>query len=322
MPLSTKLRGQHAVARGLLGIRGMRREEAIGYLDAAEAFLAMNRRPVKKVPTLRGRTVINVFFENSTRTRTSFELAGKRLGADVVNLSVATSSARKGELLRDTAATLDAMAPDAIVVRHPASGVPSYLASRVRAAIVNAGDGMHEHPTQALLDAFTIRRSGRAFEGLKVVVCGDISHSRVARSNFLLLRLLGAQVRAVGPRTLLPSNLQSLGVSVYSDFDQAVAGVDVVMMLRIQTERLSGAFIPDAREYALRFGLNQRRLRLAAPGALVMHPGPMNRGVEIDDGVADGPQSAVLDQVESGVAVRMATLYRCISREESEEPAL
>jgi aspartate carbamoyltransferase catalytic subunit len=302
--------------RHLLGIEGMTREEALRFLDTATAFWEMNRRAVKKVPTLRGKTVINVFFESSTRTRTSFELAGKRLSADVVNLSVATSSTGKGEDLKDTARTLDAMAPDILVVRHAASGVPHYLSRVVRAGVINAGDGLHEHPTQALLDAFTMRRAGKSFEGLKVVICGDIAHSRVARSNFLLLQLLGAQVRAVGPSTLLPREVASLGVEVYTDFSAALAGADVVMMLRIQNERLDGALIPGAREYSRRYGLNRERLALAAPGALVMHPGPMNRGVEIADDVADGPGSVILDQVEAGVAVRMATLYLCVPTSE------
>jgi aspartate carbamoyltransferase catalytic subunit len=293
----------------LLGIEGLSKPAALQILDTARAFWEMNRRPVKKAPTLRGKTVINLFFENSTRTRTSFELAGKRLSADVVNISVATSSAKKGETLRDTLSTLNAMAPDVVVIRHAASGAPHYLAKRSSAAVINAGDGLHEHPTQALLDAFTIRQHKASFEGLKVLICGDVAHSRVARSNILLLNLLGAEVRVAAPRTLLPRDVASLGVKVYHDFASALAGADVVMTLRIQHERLVNALLPNTREYSRTFGLDARRLALAAEDAIVMHPGPLNRGVEISDEVADGPQSVVLNQVEAGVAVRMAVLY-------------
>jgi aspartate carbamoyltransferase catalytic subunit len=295
--------------RHLLGIEGLSKPAALQILDTARAFWEMNRRPVKKAPTLRGKTVINLFFENSTRTRTSFELAGKRLSADVVNISVATSSAKKGETLRDTLSTLNAMAPDVVVIRHAASGAPHYLAKRSSAAVINAGDGLHEHPTQALLDAFTIRQHKASFEGLKVLICGDVAHSRVARSNILLLNLLGAEVRVAAPRTLLPRDVASLGVKVYHDFNSALAGADVVMTLRIQHERLVNALLPNTREYSRTFGLDARRLALAAEDAIVMHPGPLNRGVEISDEVADGPQSVVLNQVEAGVAVRMAVLY-------------
>jgi aspartate carbamoyltransferase catalytic subunit len=295
--------------RHLLGIEGLSKPAALQILDTARAFWEMNRRPVKKAPTLRGKTVINLFFENSTRTRTSFELAGKRLSADVVNISVATSSAKKGETLRDTLSTLNAMAPDVVVIRHAASGAPHYLAKRSSAAVINAGDGLHEHPTQALLDAFTIRQHKASFEGLKVLICGDVAHSRVARSNILLLNLLGAEVRVAAPRTLLPRDVASLGVKVYHDFASALAGADVVMTLRIQHERLVNALLPNTREYSRTFGLDARRLALAAEDAIVMHPGPLNRGVEISDEVADGPQSVVLNQVEAGVAVRMAVLY-------------
>lgn len=295
--------------RHLLSIDGLTRASALSLLDTARAFWEMNRRPVKKAPTLRGKTLINVFFENSTRTRTSFELAGKRLSADVVNINVAQSSAKKGELLRDTIATLDAMGPDLIVIRHAASGAPHYVAQRVNASVINAGDGLHEHPTQALLDAFTIRQHKPSFEGLQVLICGDITHSRVARSNIQLLRLLGAKVRITGPRTLLPRDAETLGAEVFHDFSSALAGVDVVMMLRIQQERLLNALLPNTREYSRTFGLDAKRLALAAPDAIVMHPGPLNRGVEISDDVADSPQSVVLQQVEAGVAVRMAVLY-------------
>jgi aspartate carbamoyltransferase catalytic subunit len=296
-------------ARHLLGIDGLSRESALQLLDAAKAFWEMNRRAVKKAPTLRGKTVINLFFENSTRTRTSFELAGKRLSADVVNISASTSSTKKGETLRDTVATLDAMAPDVVVIRHSASGAPHFVAQRTRAAVINAGDGLHEHPTQALLDAFTIRHHKGSFDGLEVLICGDVTHSRVARSNILLLSLLGAKVRVAGPRTLLPREVESLGVRVFHDLPSALAGVDVVMTLRIQQERLVNALLPNTREYSRTFGIDANRLALAKKDAIVMHPGPLNRGVEISDEVADGPQSVVLDQVEAGVAVRMAVLY-------------
>ncbi len=295
--------------RHLLGIEGLSKSAALTLLDTARAFFEMNRRPVKKAPTLRGKTVVNVFFENSTRTRTSFELAGKRLSADVVNISASTSSTKKGETLRDTISTLDAMSPDVIVIRHAASGAPHYVARRTRASVVNAGDGLHEHPTQALLDAFTIRRYKPSFEGLTVLICGDIAHSRVARSNILLLNLLGARVRVAGPRTLLPRDVESLGVEVFHDFRAALTGADVIMTLRIQQERLVNALLPNTREYSRVFGLDANKLSWAAKDAIVMHPGPLNRGVEISCEVADGPQSVVLDQVEAGVAVRMAVLY-------------
>ncbi|MET0409828.1 MAG: aspartate carbamoyltransferase catalytic subunit [Polyangiaceae bacterium] len=305
--------------RHLLGIQGMQREEALQLLDTARAFWEMNRRPVKKVPTLRGKTIINLFFENSTRTKTSFELAGKRLSADVVNISVSTSSTKKGELLRDTVGTLDAMRPDVVVVRHEASGVPHYLAKRTNATIINAGDGQHEHPTQALLDAFTIRQHKPELAGLKVAICGDIAHSRVARSNILLLGLLGADVCVAGPGTLLPHDLEALGARAYNRLEPALEGADVVMMLRVQLERLVGGYLPNLREYARIFGLDQKKLALAKHDAIVMHPGPMNRGIEISDEIADGKQSVVLEQVEAGVAVRMAALYYC-SAESGEQP--
>ncbi len=295
----------------LLGIEDLSRTTAERILDTAEAFLEVTRRPVRKVPTLRGKTIINLFYENSTRTRTSFELAGKRLSADVVNMSVATSSTKKGETLRDTVATLDAMHTDVIVMRHSASGAAQYIADRVDGAVVNAGDGMHEHPTQALLDAFTIRQHKGTLAGLTVAICGDIAHSRVARSNAQLLRLLGANVRLSGPRTMLPRHCKGFGCPVYDRIEPAVEGADVVMMLRIQRERLGGASFSTLREYSRVFGLNRQRLERAHPEALVMHPGPMNRGVEIADDVADHRRSVVLEQVESGVAIRMAILYLC-----------
>ena len=294
----------------LLGIEDVTQEDVLRILDTAEAFFEVSRRPVRKVPTLRGKTILNLFYEASTRTRTSFELAGKRLSADVVNMSPSSSSTTKGESLLDTVRTLEAMQPDVVVIRHPASGAPHYVAKRVRCAIVNAGDGLHEHPTQALLDAFTIRRAKGRLSGLKIAICGDVAHSRVARSNALLLTKLGNEVRFAAPRTLLPSHVEQYGVSVFDRLEPALEGADVVMMLRIQRERLEGgALLPTMREYSRTFGLNPRRLALAASDAIVMHPGPMNRGVEIDPLVADGVQSSILDQVEAGVAVRMAVLY-------------
>ena len=297
----------------LLGIEGMDRETALRILDTSSAFLEITRRPVRKVPTLRGKTIINMFYEASTRTRTSFELAGKRLSADLVNFGGSSTSVSKGETLRDTAATLDAMHADVIVIRHRASGAAQYLADRTRAGIVNAGDGMHEHPTQALLDAFTIRQHKPSLEGLTVAICGDIAHSRVARSNALLLPLLGARVRLAGPRTMLPPVPEALGCEVYDRLEPAIEGADVVMMLRIQLERMKGASFSTLREYSRVFGLTRERLERTHPDAIVMHPGPMNRGVEIAEDVADGPRSVVLEQVESGVAVRMAVLYLCAS---------
>lgn len=305
--------------RHLLGIEDLDTETARDLLASARTFLEVTRRPVRKVPTLRGKTVLNVFFENSTRTRTSFELAGKRMGADVVNLSVSTSSTTKGETLYDTMATLNAMHADVVVIRHSASGAPHLVAQRSRAAVVNAGDGMHEHPTQALLDAFTMmQHMGPDLSGKVVAICGDVLHSRVARSNALLLPKLGAEVRLAGPETMLPRERDALGVKMYNRLEPALEGADVVMMLRIQTERLGGALFPSAREYSRIWGLNPRRLALARAGALVMHPGPLNRGVEIHEDVADGASSAILDQVEAGVAVRMAVLYACAAGPESD----
>lgn len=293
----------------LLGIEGLESDAVEQLLDTAQAFFEVSRRPVRKVPTLRGKTVLNLFYEASTRTRTSFELAGKRLSADVVNMSASSSSTTKGESLLDTVRTLRAMQPDVVVMRHGASGAPHYVADQVDCAIVNAGDGLHEHPTQALLDAFTIRRHKGTLSGLTVAICGDIAHSRVARSNALLLRAFGNEVRFAAPGTLLPVAIEQYGVRVFDRIEPALEGADVVMMLRIQRERLEGALLPSMREYSRTFGLNRARLNLAAPDALVMHPGPMNRGIEIEPGVADGAQSVVLDQVEAGVAVRMAVLY-------------
>lgn len=302
------------MTRHLLGIEGLSGEEILGLLDAAERYFRP-RDAASHRGLLRGKTVLSVFFESSTRTRTSFELAAKRLGADVVNIAAAASSVTKGETLLDTARNVEAMNSDVIVIRHPASGAPHFLARYVHASIVNAGDGAHEHPTQALLDTFTIRRHKKRIEGLTVAICGDIMHSRVARSNALLLGALGAQVRLCGPRTMIPREAEVLGptVTVVDHIDDAVREADVVMMLRIQNERLSGAMMATTREYARTFGLNTRRLGLAKPDALVMHPGPINRGVELDTRVADGAQSVILEQVEAGVAVRSAVLAWVLS---------
>jgi aspartate carbamoyltransferase catalytic subunit len=294
--------------RHLLGIEGLSARDIAVLLDLSEAAIEVSRQVEKKRSTLRGRTLINLFFEASTRTQSSFELAGKRLGADVMNMSISTSSVKKGETLLDTAMTLNAMRPDIIVVRHAQAGAVHLLAKKVDCSVVNAGDGAHEHPTQALLDALTIRRNKGRVAGLTVAICGDILHSRVARSNILLLGALGARLRAVGPSTLLPAGLERMGVEVFHDMRAGLADVDIVMMLRLQRERMQGGFIPSTKEFFCFFGLDEEKLRHAKPDALVMHPGPMNRGVEIDSSVADGPQSLVREQVEMGVAVRMAVL--------------
>lgn len=314
----------------MLGIRGLSAEEIKGILDTAENFREINSREIKKVPTLRGKTVINLFFENSTRTRTSFELAAKRLSADAVNISVSSSSVSKGETLVDTALNLDAMDPDCIVVRHGSAGVPHQLAKVSRAAVINAGDGSNEHPTQALLDAMTIREHKKKIKGLEVAIVGDILHSRVARSNIHLLTKLGARVRVAGPGTLVPKDFQFLidsdrdakaekppkggtqidpQLQVCSHVEDAIAGADVVMILRIQRERQDSAYFPTLREYAIHYGLTNERLNLANRDAIVLHPGPMNRGIEIASEVADSSRSLILDQVKYGVAVRMAVLY-------------
>ncbi|MFD2264545.1 aspartate carbamoyltransferase catalytic subunit [Lacibacterium aquatile] len=295
--------------RHLLGIEGVSSDVIQSLLDRAEHFAQMGRSPDKKSSALKGRTVINLFFEDSTRTRTSFELAGKRLGADVINMSVATSSVKKGETLIDTAQTLRAMNIDILVVRHGASGAPHLLAEKLNCAVINAGDGTHEHPTQALLDALTMRRRKGRLEGLEVAICGDVAHSRVARSNIHLLNRMGARVRLIGPPTLIPSEIEHHGVEVFHDMREGLKGVDIVMMLRLQLERMQGALIPSVREYFHFYGLDQEKLALAKPDALVMHPGPMNRGVEIDSAIADDiDRSLIQEQVEMGVAVRMACL--------------
>ncbi|HEX9904129.1 MAG TPA: aspartate carbamoyltransferase catalytic subunit [Propylenella sp.] len=294
--------------RHLLGIEGLSPQDIAYLLDSAEVAVDVSRQVEKKKATLRGRTQINLFFEASTRTQSSFELAGKRLGADVMNMSVAASSVKKGETLIDTAMTLNAMRPDILVVRHHAAGAVALLAQKVECAVINAGDGAHEHPTQALLDALTIRRHKGRLGGLVVAICGDIAHSRVARSNILLLTAMGAQVRVAAPSTLLPAGVERLGVSVFTSMRRALAEADVVMMLRLQRERMSAAYVPSVREYFRIWGLDAEKLAVAKPDAIVMHPGPMNRGVEIDPLIADGVQSVIREQVEMGVAVRMAVL--------------
>jgi aspartate carbamoyltransferase catalytic subunit len=295
--------------RHLLGIEDLPASAILTVLDLGERFLEIAERPIKKVPTLRGKTVINLFLEPSTRTRTSFEIAAKRLSADAVNISGSASSTTKGETLLDTARNLDAMRPDVVVVRHAFAGAAALLARHVRASVVNAGDGAHEHPTQALLDCSTIRAHKGQMQGLVVAICGDIAHSRVARSNIHALRALGAQVRVAGPRTLLPIGIESLGVTAHDRVEPALEGADVVMMLRIQKERMQSGRFPNTREYSRLFGLNERRLALAKADAIVMHPGPVNRGVEMDPAIIDGPRSVILEQVARGVAIRMAVLY-------------
>ena len=304
--------------RDLLGTRGMAAEEIFSILDSAESFREIAERPIKKVPTLRGRTVINLFFESSTRTRTSFEVAGKRLSADVINVSASGSSVSKGETLVDTAQTLDAMSPDCIVIRHGCSGVPNMIAAHSKASVVNAGDGAHEHPTQALLDAFTIRRHKGRLDGLKVAIVGDVLHSRVARSNLYSLTTLGSDVWLCAPPTLVPPHLALISsnenrrLHVTYSIDEAVEDADVIMMLRVQFERMEESFFPSTREYCHYFGLTLDRVKRATPDVAVMHPGPINRGIEIDAEVADGPFSVILDQVAAGVAVRMAVLYHLL----------
>jgi len=295
--------------KDLLGIGDLTRDEIYLILDTAEAMREIGQRPIKKVPTLRGKTVVNLFYEPSTRTRTSFEIAEKRLSADTLNIAVATSSVLKGETLADTAMNIEAMAPDVIVLRHASSGACHLLSRICRSRVINAGDGMHEHPTQALLDAFTIREHKKRIEGLKVTIVGDLLHSRVLRSNALLLTRLGADVCVCGPSTLVPIGIERFGVRVSTSVDEAVDEADVVMMLRIQQERMQGAFFPSLREYFNTFGMTTARVARAKPDVIIMHPGPMNRGVEISSEVADGPYSVILEQVANGVAVRMAVLY-------------
>ena len=295
--------------RDLLGIEDLTADEIRHILDAVPPFKEISERDIKKVPTLRGKTIINLFFESSTRTRTSFEIAGKRLSADVINISVATSSVSKGESLRDTAENLQAMQADVLVVRHSAAGVPHLLARYLPSPVINAGDGAHEHPTQALLDLYTLQEKWGTLTGHTVLLVGDIAASRVARSNMLAMRKLGMQVCVCGPRTMLPIGIEQMGVECTSDFDAAIQGADAVMMLRIQRERHGEVLFPSLQEYAERYCLTSERLRRAKSGVLVMHPGPMNRGVEIAPEVADGIESVILTQVTNGVAVRMALLY-------------
>jgi aspartate carbamoyltransferase catalytic subunit len=294
--------------RHLLGIDALSPFDIEALLDMANEAVDVSRQIEKKKTTLRGRTQINLFFEPSTRTQASFEIAGKRLGADVMNMAVASSSVKKGETLIDTAATLNAMRPDIIIVRHHAAGAVHLLAQKVDCSVVNAGDGAHEHPTQALLDALTIRRNKGRIQGLVVAICGDILHSRVARSNIILLQALGARVRLIAPSTLLPAGIERFGVEVYRDIREGLKEVDIVMMLRLQRERMNGSYVPSVKEYFRYWGLDEEKLACAKPDALVMHPGPMNRGVEISSEVADGAQSLIEEQVEMGVAVRMAVL--------------
>jgi len=294
--------------RHLLGIKGLTEQDIVYLLDKADEAVKISRQREKKTSTLRGLTQINLFFEASTRTQASFELAGKRLGADVMNMSVGNSSVKKGETLIDTAMTLNAMRPDVLVIRHSSAGAAALLSQKVSCAVVNAGDGQHEHPTQALLDALTIRRAKGKLSRIIVAICGDVLHSRVARSNILLLNAMGARVRVVAPATLLPTGITDMGCEVYHDMKEGLRDADVVMMLRLQRERMSGAFVPSVREYFHYFGLDAEKLKVARPDALVMHPGPMNRGVEIASEIADGPQSVIGEQVEMGVAVRMAVM--------------
>jgi aspartate carbamoyltransferase catalytic subunit len=307
--------------KDLLGIADLSCEEIYRILDTAVAMREIGERPIKKVPTLRGKTVVNLFYEPSTRTRTSFEIAEKRLSADTLNVAVSASSVLKGETLADTALNIEAMAPDMIVLRHASSGAAHLLARICRSRIINAGDGMHEHPTQALLDAFTIRQHKERIEGLKVAIIGDLLHSRVLRSNVLLLTALGADVWLCGPATMIPSGIDRLGVRVSTSVDETLADADVIMMLRIQQERMQGAYFPSLREYFNVFGLTVERVKQAKPDVIIMHPGPMNRGVEIASEVADGPYSVILEQVANGVAVRMAVLYLLAGGVEDEAAA-
>ena len=322
---STDIDRQPAVTalrrKDLLGIVDLTPEEIALVLDTAEAMKEVGTRPIKKVPALRGKTVVNLFFEPSTRTRTSFEIAEKRLSADTLNIAIGTSSVVKGETLADTALNLEAMSPDMIVLRHSSSGACHLLSRICRSAIINAGDGMHEHPTQALLDAFTIRERKKHLKYLKVAIIGDLLHSRVLRSNIQLLTKMGAQVWVCGPPTLIPTDVRKFGVTPTSNVDEAVTDADVVMLLRIQLERMEGAYFPSLREYFRVFGMTELRLQRAKPDVMIMHPGPMNRGVEIASEVADGPYSVILDQVANGVAVRMAVLYLLAGGAEHEDAA-
>jgi aspartate carbamoyltransferase catalytic subunit len=302
------------IGQDLLGIEDLERDQIELILETAERMQEIGQREVKKVPTLRGRTIVNLFFEPSTRTLASFEIAGKRLAADVVNFSVSSSSLTKAESLLDTARTLDAMAPDAVVVRHKVAGVPQRIADELDCPVINAGDGAHEHPSQALLDMLTVSQAKGRIEGLTVAIIGDIAHSRVARSNIYGFTKLGAEVRVCGPPTMLPPHVESLGVKAYTSLREALEGVDVVMALRIQNERLEGACFPSVREYSATFGIDRKKLAYARPDAIIMHPGPVNRGVELSHDLTDRKPSVILDQVRNGVALRMALLYLIAGR--------
>ena len=305
-------------SKDLLSVENLSRDEIDLILTTAVSFKEISERDIKKVPTLRGRTIINLFYEPSTRTRTSFEIAAKRMSADAINISVASSSVVKGETLRDTAQNLEAMNPDCIVVRHASSGVPHMLARYLNCSVINGGDGAHEHPSQALLDLFTVREAKGKIEGLKIAIVGDIAHSRVARSNIHGFRKMGAEVRVVAPPTMMPVGIEEMGCDIYYDLEKAITDIDVIMMLRIQMERQGTPSFPSLREYAACFGLDRKRLEAAPEGVIILHPGPMNRGIEIAPDVADGPYSLILDQVKNGVAVRMALFYLLIggAREE------
>ena len=304
--------------RHFLTVEGLSKEQLVSIMDTADSFASVSEQAVKKVPILRGKTVVNLFFETSTRTRTTFELAAKRLSADVLNLNIATSATTKGESLLDTIRNIEAMQVDMFVVRHADSGAPHFIARHVapHISVINAGDGRHAHPTQAMLDVYTIRKHKGRFEGLVVAIVGDILHSRVARSEIQALRILGAsEIRVVGPRTLLPPDAESLGVRVFVDLEQGLKDVDVVIMLRLQRERMNGAFIPSEHEYFAKFGLTEERLKVARPDAIIMHPGPINRGIEIESKVADGPRSVILQQVTAGISIRMAVMSMVMSHE-------
>ena len=302
----------------LLGIQYLKASDIMSVLDTAESFFEISMREIKKVPTLRGKTIINLFYEPSTRTRSSFELAAKRLSADIINFSRQNSSVMKGESLKDTILNLEAMNPDAIIIRHSASGTPAFVTSFCQSHIINAGDGFHEHPTQAFLDAFTIRQVKKNLKGLKVVIVGDILHSRVARSNIFLLQKVGADVVLVGPPTLLPEEFKEFGVNIDYNFDRSIEGADVIMMLRIQLERQTKNFFPSIREYRDLYSLTKKRFKRAKKNAIIMHPGPINRGVEISTDLADSTKSVILKQVENGIAIRMAVLYLLLGGKERE----
>lgn len=308
------------LGKDLLGLEELTREQILSILDTAEAFKEISDRPVRKVPYLRGQTVVNAFFENSTRTRVSFEFAEKRMGADTVSISTTGSSVQKGETLVDTARNLEAMRIDMVVIRHASSGSARFLAERIESHVINAGDGKHEHPTQGLLDLLTIRDHRQTLEGLKVCICGDVLHSRVARSNIHGLRRLGAQVGVCGPMTLMPADVAELGVEYFASIEGAIEWADVLNVLRLQLERMKGGFIPSLREYNRVFGVTRARVEAAPRDLLILHPGPMNRGVEIDSDVADGPHSVILQQVTNGVAVRMAVLYLLAGGPAAEAP--